>query len=472
MVPLEALSAQAFCRVAEARQSTGNRVRLLRDGPETFPAWLDAIGKARKSVHLENYIIQEDVTGQSFADALAAAAKRGVDCKVLYDWMGCLTRSSAKFWRALNDAGVSVRPYNPPQLENPFRWISRDHRKVLVVDDNVAFTGGLCIGHDWMGDKSRGIPPWRDTAIEIRGPAVADIAAAFDDSWQAAGAQLPPAEDLPSTPTGDGAGVAISVIAGRPNSMRLYRLEQLVGEIVQKSLWLTDGYFVATTGYVKVLTGAARAGVDVRLLVPGSSNWPLVGALSQSAYRPLLQAGVRVFEWNGPMLHAKTAVADGCWSRIGSSNSNLASWVSNRELDVTIKDESLAQQMAAMYEADMANSTEVVLKTDRTGIKKPASLPTQKYNRSSATSAGRLLSGAIGLGSTLTASFSQQRSLGAGEFFVILGGGGLLLLLAIIAIFLPRLVAWPIALFAVWFAVGFFTHAWKLRHEDREGAGD
>jgi cardiolipin synthase len=210
----------------------------------------------------------------------------------------------------------------------------------------------------------------------------------------------------------------------------------------------------------------------VRLLVPGSSNWPLVGALSQSAYRPLLQAGVRVFEWNGPMLHAKTAVADGCWSRIGSSNSNLASWVTNRELDVTINDESLAQQMTAMYEADMTNSTEVVLKTGRTGIKKPSSGPTRKYNRSSATSAGRLLSGAIGLGSTLTASFSQQRSLGAEEFFVILGGGGLLLLLAIIAILLPRLVAWPIALFAAWFAVGFFTHAWKLRHEGREAARD
>ena len=139
------------------------------------------------------------------------------------------------------------------------------------------------------------------------------------------------------------------MVAGRPDSMGLYRLEQLVAEIAGRSLWLTDGYFVATTGYVRSLVGAAKAGVDVRLLVPGSSNWPLVGALSKSAYRPLLEAGVRVFEWNGPMVHAKTAVADGVWTRIGSSNSNLASWVTNRELDVTVKDHDLAAQMEAMF---------------------------------------------------------------------------------------------------------------------------
>jgi cardiolipin synthase len=469
MVPLEALSAHAFCRVADAQQSAGNRVRLLRDGPETFPAWLEAIGRARRHVHLENYIIQEDATGQSFADALIAAAKRGVACQVLYDWLGCLTRTKPRFWTALREAGVQVRGYNPPGLDNPFRWISRDHRKVLCVDGDIAFTGGLCIGHDWVGDPAAKIPPWRDTAIQIAGPAVAHIEAAFADSWEAAGAKPPRGEDLPAAPEGEG-GVEISVIAGKPNSMRLYRLEQLVAEIVQESLWLTDGYFVATTGYVKALTAAARAGVDVRLLVPGSSNWPLVGALSQSAYRPLLQAGVRVFEWNGPMLHAKTAVADGCWTRIGSSNSNLASWVSNRELDVTIKDDALAAQMMAMYQEDIANSTEVVLKTGRTGVKKPATVDEPSYTRSSATTRGRFLSGAIGLGSTLTASFSQHRTLGAGEFFVILGGGGLLLLLAVLAAFLPRLIAWPIAVLAAWFAVGFFLHAWKLRESDRKAA--
>jgi cardiolipin synthase len=464
MNPLEALASKSFCRVAEARQSNGNSVLLLRDGPEVFPAWLAAINAARTTVWLENYIIQEDEVGRQFAEALKAAAGRGVECLVLYDWLGCLTRTSAKFWTPLRGAGVKLRCYNPPQLSNPLRWISRDHRKVLCVDDEIVFTGGLCIGHDWLGDAARGIPPWRDTAIQIRGPAVADVCAAFTDSWEAAGtAPAGAAAGGEKTPAPAACGeVDVSVIAGRPNSMGLYRLEQLVAEIAETSLWLTDGYFVATTGYVRALAGAARAGVDVRLLVPGSSNWPVVGALSQSAYRPLLQAGVRVFEWNGPMLHAKTAVADGCWTRIGSSNSNLASWVSNRELDVTIKDAELAAQMMALYESDIANSTEVVLRSGRLGLAKPVSSGTQKYTRSRQTSAGRLLSGAIGFGSTLGASFSQRRTLGRADSLIISGGGFLLLLLGLIGVFVPRVLAWPLGAISIWTSFGLLAQGLKL----------
>ncbi len=192
MDPLEALASQSFCRVAEAQQSDGNQVRLLRDGPETFAVWLQTIRNAQLNVHLENYIIEEDATGAAFAEALIAAAGRGVQCRVLYDWLGCLTRTSAKFWHRLSAAGVEVRRYNPPNLTNPLRWISRDHRKVLCIDHNVAFTGGLCIGHDWAGDPDRNIPPWRDTAIEIFGPAVAQIDAAFADSWAAAARMAAP----------------------------------------------------------------------------------------------------------------------------------------------------------------------------------------------------------------------------------------------------------------------------------------
>jgi cardiolipin synthase len=466
---LEALASQAFCRVAEAQQSSGNQVRLLRDGPQTFPAWLQAINGASRLVHLENYILQEDELGQQFADALIAAAKRGVQCRVIYDWLGCLTRSSRKFWKQFRDSGVELRCYNPPHVSDPLRWISRDHRKVLVVDGEIAFTGGLCIGHDWMGDPAKNIPPWRDTAIEIKGPAVTHIAAAFDDSWEVA-SHHKAAPDVPGSSTlGDDAlgGVDVSVVAGRPDSMGLYRLEQLVAEIAGRSLWLTDGYFVATTAYVRALVGAAQAGVDVRLLVPGSSNWPLVGALSKSAYRPLLQAGVRVFEWNGPMIHAKTAVADGVWTRIGSSNSNLASWVTNRELDVTVKDHDLAAQMEAMFREDMENSTEVMLARGTTGIEKPVT-PDDKIDGSGAgTSAGRLLSGAIGLGSTLTASFSRRRELHPEESLVVLGGAGLLLLLGLVAILLPHVIAGIIAIALIWPGIVLLVRSVRLWRADR-----
>jgi cardiolipin synthase len=459
---LDALVSQDFCRVADSQRSDGNRVHLLCDGPETFPAWLDAIAGAARAVHLENYILQEDRVGQQFADALLAAAGRGAAVRVIYDWMGCLPRTSSRFWQRLTDGGVHVRRYNPPRLRNPLGWISRDHRKVLCVDGRVAFTGGLCIGHDWMGDPARGIPPWRDTAIRIEGPAVAHIDAAFADSWASIGGgpgQGGPAMAVAGSPAAAGS-VGVSVVAGRPHGGGLYRLEQLIAEVAERSLWLTDGYFVATTAYVRALADAARAGVDVRLLVPGSSNWPVVGALSKLAYRPLLEAGVRVFEWNGPMVHAKTAVADGCLTRIGSSNSNLASWISNRELDVTVVDDVLAGQMQAMYERDIASSTEVKLERGARTLAGTNRPPTDA-------AAGRLLSGAIGLGHTLGASLSQDRQLGSSDSAVLLGGGVLLLVTGLLAVLTPRLIAYPIGLAALWFAAGLLLHAWKLRRANR-----
>ncbi|NNM57154.1 phosphatidylserine/phosphatidylglycerophosphate/cardiolipin synthase family protein [Acidocella sp.] len=466
---LDALLAEDFRRVAEARHAAGNQVRLLRDGPETFGAWLEAIGAAKRYVWLENYIIQDDAMGAAFAQALIAAAGRGVAVRVLYDWLGCLRRTRPDFWQRLRAGGVRVRVYNPPHPLHPLRWISRDHRKVLCVDGESAFTGGLCIGDDWYGDAARAMPPWRDTAVAIEGPAVAYVEAAFVDSWEAAAGL--PQRDVEAAPVADSrpGGVEVSVIAGRPDSLGLYRLEQLIAEIAERRLWLTDGYFVATTAYVRALAGAARGGVDVRLLVPGSSDWPLVGALSKSAYRPLLQAGVRVFEWNGPMLHAKTAVADGCWSRIGSSNSNLASWITNRELDVTIKDHALAAQMEAMYEADMTNATEVVLARGRSGIPRPVAPDGHAQERTPA-KAGRLLSGAIGLGSTLSASFTRRRQLDPTESLVVLGGGLVLLLLGAMAVFLPRLVAWAVAVFALWPGVGLVVRGVRLWWASRNDA--
>jgi cardiolipin synthase len=167
------------------------------------------------------------------------------------------------------------------------------------------------------------------------------------------------------------------------------------------------------------------------------------------------------------MLHAKTAVADGCWTRIGSSNSNLASWISNRELDVTIKDENLAAQMEAMYEDDLKNSTEIILKRGRSGVMRPVSSGSETYPRRQRVSAGRLLSGAIGFGSTLTASFTQHRSLGPAEYFILLGGSALLVFLGLIAILLPRVLAFPIALVALWFAGNLIIQAFKLWKQGR-----
>ena len=462
--PMAALAGSGFSRVADAALSEGNAIELLCDGPGNFPRWLDAIVKAEHSVHLENYILEDSQIGIEFADALIGAAGRGVKCRVLYDWMGCRMRTRPSFWEKLRHNGVEVRCYNPPHFGNPLSWISRDHRKVLCIDGQVAFTGGLCIGEDWVGHPDKGIPPWRDTAIVIRGPAVADIDAAFADSWKVQGRAIPSRELAGREHQPHAGNLKAWVIAGRPDEMSLYRLEQLVAEIAEDSLWLTDAYFVGTTGYVRALCGAARAGVDVRLLVPGSNDWPLVGALSRAGYRSLLEAGVRVFEWNGPMLHAKTAVADGCWSRVGSSNSNLASWTSNRELDVTIQDPEFAQAMMAMYEEDLENATEIVLTAGkmRRAKRTPAGKTLRRRKRYASRS--RLLAGTVGLGATVGAALTRQRSLGSVESGVLFTGGVVVTLLSLIGLLAPHFLAYPLALVGAWVGISLLVRAWRTRN--------
>ncbi len=436
-------------------------MRLLRDGAENYPAWLDAIAAAQRCVHLENYIFRGDAIGRRFAAALAVKAQDGVAVRVLYDWMGSSLQVPYGFWRDLRAAGVEVRCFNRPRLDSPFGWLSRNHRKTVTVDGTVGFVAGLCIGDAWVGDPARHIPAWRDTGIAIRGPAMADLEAAFAESWSHAGEPLPelvatPVEQqqVPALP----GLVALRVIASKPNTMGLYRFDQLIAGMARRSLWLTDAYFVGTTAYIRTLCDAALDGVDVRLLVPGASDIPVAQALSRAGYRPLLDAGIRVFEWNGPMLHAKTAVADGRWARIGSSNLNLASWLGNWELDVAIEDAGFAAEMEAMFEADLQNSTEIVLDLGRVHAAAPR--PRQRSRRGSP---GRLAAGAVGLGSAVSAALTNHRALGPAEARVMAAAAGFLLGLAAVAVLVPRLLTTPIAILAAWVGVTLLVRAWRLR---------
>ena len=352
-------SEQVFARTAGVPLIAGNSVRLLRDANENYPAWLQAIQSAEQFIHFESYILHEDAQGQQFADLLAEKARAGVTVRVIYDWVGGLGATSNRFWQKLRQSGAEVRCFNPLRLDSPFGWLNRDHRKMLGVDGRVAFVSGLCVGEQWAGQPERGIEPWRDTGIEVLGPAVVAIERAFAQTWDTLGESLP-AQELPQNIVAAGE-VKLRVIATEPYSLGLYRLDQLIAAIAKKRLWLTDAYFVGTTTYVQALRAAALDGVDVRLLVPHASDLWLLRSLSRAGYRSLLEAGIRVFEWNGPMLHAKTAVADGFWARVGSSNLNLASWIGNLELDVVINDATFGAQMEQMYLDDLENATEIVL---------------------------------------------------------------------------------------------------------------
>ncbi|HSB40316.1 MAG TPA: phospholipase D-like domain-containing protein [Methylomirabilota bacterium] len=466
--PAFAVIEEAFARAAGSPLVTGNEVRLLRDAAENYPAWLEAIAAARRTIHFESYIIHDDETGREFARALIARAAAGVRVRVIYDWLGAVGKTSRRFWRDLRAGGIEVRCFNPPRLSSPFAWVSRDHRKMLAVDGRVAFVTGLCVGRAWVGDPARRIEPWRDTGVAVRGPAVADLERAFAHMWALVGhplAEAPPArESLP--PAGD---VAVRVIAGLPGTAELYRLDQLIAAAARQTLWLTDAYFVGTTAYVQSLRAAARDGVDVRLLVPGASDIWVLRGLSRAGYRPLLEAGVRVYEWNGPMLHAKTAVADGRWARVGSTNLNLQSWIGNWELDVAVEDEGFAARMEDMYLDDLGRATEITL-TRRARLVRTPEAPRRLARRPG--SAGRAAAGAVSIGSAVGAAMTGRRVLGPAEARIMGTAGVGLLLLGLVALLWPRAVAVPLAVLAIWLAGSLLYRAWRLHRERVDEAKD
>ncbi|MBA3507868.1 MAG: cardiolipin synthase B [Betaproteobacteria bacterium] len=466
---------RAYARAAGASVSDGNSVRMLLDSEENFPAWLAAINGAQRYILFESYIFANDAIGRQFIEALAEKARSGVRVHVLYDWFG--SHWSRSMWRDLVAAGANVRSFNPPSFDTPLSWLTRDHRKSIVVDGRIGFVSGLCVSAKWQGDSTRRLEAWRDTGIEILGPAVHDLEHAFGQVWTAAGgAQF----EIGARPYPRAGNVRLRVIAGVPNAAGTYRLDLLVASIAREHLWLTDAYFIATAAYTQALSAAARDGVDVRLLVPGASDVPAVSPLSRAGYRPLLEAGVRVFEWNGTMLHAKTAVADRRWARVGSTNLNLASWMANYELDVAIEDDQFAEVMADQYERDLANATEIILtprnrvqRTDPKGIAAADEHPGNP-RRAIAGSAGRAAAGAVSVGSALGAALTNRRKLGPAEAGLLTTMSAFTVVIALIAALWPRVLAWPIAALAIWFGVAWGIKAFSLwrargaRHRQRK----
>jgi cardiolipin synthase len=458
LFPLDHLWNQAFTRMAGAPARAGNRIELLQDATQNYPAWLEAIAEARAWVHFESYIMHDDRIGRQFADALAAKARSGVTVRVLYDWLGARGLRPNRLWRLMRGAGVDVRCFNPPRVGSPLAWMSRDHRKMIGVDGRVAFVTGLCVGQDWAGEPQTGKEAWRDTGVRIEGPAVADVERAFAETWAAAGPPLP-ADECPRVPGPvQGGSVTLRVIAGSPLLGSLYRLDQLIAAAAQRSLWLTDAYFVATTPYVQALRAAAADSVDVRLLVPNASDIPVLRAVSRAGYRPLLEAGVRVFEWNGPMLHAKSAVADGRWARVGSTNLNPASWLGNWELDVAVEDHQFAASMEQAYEDDLTRATEIVLGAHQRLHKVRPGV----HRRRAAGSARRAAAGAIGIGSALGAAISNRRTLGPAEARVLGITGVLLLALVVVVLVWPWVVIGPAAAVGTWIAIATIVRALRI----------
>jgi cardiolipin synthase A/B len=363
----------ALNRAAGSRPIPGNDVRVLIDGPEAYAVMLDVIARATRWIHFENYIIRSDAVGMRFADALIARAAEGIHVRVLYDAFGS-SGTRRKYWRRLREAGIEVRAFHPIHPLDLVANFSRNHRKLVTVDGERAVLGGLCIGSEWTGESLEGEMPWRDTAVEVVGPACALLERAFSQTWKVAGGELPAYESRGQV--GEKGQAEVRVIVGEPGRERTYRVTELIAAGSLLRLWITDAYLVAPPRLFQALRDAARDGVDVRLLVPGSSDLPFVRNVTRIGYRELLRSGVRIYEWEGPMLHAKAIVADGRWSRIGSSNLNPSSLMGNWELDVLIENTGLAEAMEHQFRLDIARSREVTRRAVRGRGRISAALPT------------------------------------------------------------------------------------------------
>jgi cardiolipin synthase A/B len=469
---LSEFTQQAFLRTTGTPLTPGNGLRILRDSTENYPAWQEAIGRARRKVYFENYIIGDDEVGREFVALLAERARSGVRVRLIYDWLG--TWASGRLWKPLLDAGGEVRSFNPPRLDSPLGWLSRDHRKSISIDGRVAFVTGLCVTRRWLGDPKRGIEPWRDTGVELRGPALAEVERAFAQVWQEIGSPIPPEELTPAKELQRAGDVPLSVVASAPNTAGLLRLDQLIATAARRTLWLSDAYFVGVAPYVQALRAAAMDGVDVRLLVPGSSDIPMLSRISRAGYRPLLEAGVRIFEWNGPMMHAKTAVADCRWARVGSSNLNIASWIGNFELDVAVEHEPFARQMEEMFLQDLERTTEIVL-NPRNRVRPSTPKPFVERRRfpRGRGSASRAAASALRIGNTVGAALTNRRILGPAEAGVMAKMGFVLLVLAVGGMIWPEAVAVPVGVIAGWIGLALLVKAHRLhRGESQEREDD
>jgi cardiolipin synthase len=350
----------------EAPLRVGNAAELLVDGPATHKAMLEAIEQARDHVNLETYIIEADDVGQRTAELLLRKRSDGVQVNLIYDSVGALA-TPPEYFERLRQAGVGVceyNPVNPLKARGAWRINNRDHRKLLVVDGRVAFAGGINISGVYSSgsfSKRRRKPPledgWRDTHIEVRGPIVADVQRLFLDTWTKQCGEIGAARYFP--PLRTAGSKVMRVIAGEPGESEIYVALLSAIQRAELKAYLTVGYFVPDPRTLAVLVEAARRGVDVRLALPGVSDFWAPLYAGRSHYEELLAAGVRIYERRDALLHAKTAVIDGVWSTVGSTNVDWRSFVHNAEANLMVLGEDFGERMEALFARDLEHSVEI-----------------------------------------------------------------------------------------------------------------
>jgi cardiolipin synthase len=366
----------AFRESAAAPLVAGNRVTLLVDGPKTLAAIRHAIESAHHHVHLETYIFADDEVGRALRDLLIRRRQEGIEVRVLYDAIGSVTTPAA-FFEPMRQAGVEVlqfRPLNPTRTL-PWKLNNRDHRKIVVVDGRVAFTGGINISSTYASSSSLRPGPehgqeqaWRDTHVEIEGPAAVQFQTLFVKIWERAGGKLGDASAQyfpPLAPSGAELVAAVASSGGDRHETTIYDTYVAAIGHASRRLWMTQAYFAPDPALRRALIAAARRGVDVRVIVPSFSDSALIFRASRADYDELLSGGVRIYEQRYAMLHAKSMVIDSALSIVGSANFDIRSFLHNNEVNAVIVGSEFAARMEALFQRDLGDTRELRLETWR-----------------------------------------------------------------------------------------------------------
>lgn len=339
----------------------GNRVEALLNGEQIFPAMLEAIRAAKHTITFETYIYWSGSIGKAFADALAERARAGVKVHVLIDWVGS-SKIDEAYLKEMQDAGVELRRYNKPRWYTIGRLNNRTHRKLLVVDGNVGFTGGVGIADKWLGD-AQDPEHWRDTHFRIVGPAVAQFQGAFLDNWRKATGTVPHGTSYfpPLQAAGPHrAQMFISSPGGGAESMQLMYLLSI--SAATRSIRLSMSYFVPDEVSLDSFVDALQRGVRVQLIVPGEKiDTEVVRRASRAQWGRLLRAGAEIYEYQPTMFHCKVMIVDDLWVSVGSTNFDSRSFNMNDEANLNVYDAAFAQRQSAVFEQDLKRSRRISL---------------------------------------------------------------------------------------------------------------
>ena len=352
--------------------TTGNQVLLLQDGPATFQAMHAAILAARDHINMETYILDDDEVGQRFAQALIDKQRQGVQVNLIRDSVGTIATPQA-FFDQLKESGVKVlefNPLNPLAAKKDWELNQRDHRKLLIVDGRTAFLGGINISSVYSGGsfsqhsraRPDGSPPWRDTDLQLRGPVVAELQKLFLATWEAQKGEPLPAKNYFPPPEKAGR-LVVRAIGSSPEEPYSLIYATLVSAIAnaETSVRLTNAYFAPDPQLLAALEAAVRRGVEVTLILPSQTDSWLVFHAGRNYYEQLLRAGVKIHERRGVILHSKTALVDGVWATVGSTNLDWRSFLHNYELNAVVLGAEFGSQVQAMFDKDLAASDPITL---------------------------------------------------------------------------------------------------------------